>query len=164
MCANNYRNKLITLLVFSVVLAYPWDSLKVSANTTSIPIKGALTNIGWQLDLGYIVSAIVTLLMTLGAVALLLYFVKGAYVWLSAGGDKGKVEEARNHLTNGLIGMTILASVFAIYSIVDQFFGIGNINSQPQIDNNPSIGDGSCTTTCPPNTVCQNKQCVLDPL
>lgn len=113
----------------------------------TIDIRGQLAESGWQLDLGYIVSAVVTMIMTLGAVALLGYFVRGAYIWLSAGGDKGKVEEARNHFTNGLIGMALLASVFAIYAVVDQFFGIGNVETNGS--STPAYTDTRNTTSCP---------------
>lgn len=141
------------------------NSFSVFANNpTSIDIRSKLQESETQLDLGQIVSAVVTLLMTLGAVALLLYFVKGAYGWMSAGGDKGKVEEARNHFTNGLIGMAILASVFAIYAIVDQFFGIGNIDTQPVGSDETAITPSTCFVNgvqapCPPSCPPSNHTC-----
>lgn len=53
------------------------------------------------------------------------YMVYGGVSWISAGGDKAKLEEARSKITNGIIGLAIVASAWAIYKLVDYFFGIG---------------------------------------
>ncbi|EKD80270.1 MAG: hypothetical protein ACD_40C00156G0004 [uncultured bacterium] len=53
------------------------------------------------------------------------YMVYGGVTWISAGGDKTKLEEARSKITNGIIGLAIVASAWAIYKLVDYFFGIG---------------------------------------
>jgi len=74
--------------------------------------------------LSNIISSFVPLAITLAAVALFLYLIWGGYNWLTAGGDKAKVEDARNRITNALIGLTIVASAFAIFSLIDHFFGI----------------------------------------
>ncbi len=57
--------------------------------------------------------------------ATFMYLVYGGISWISAGGDKGKLEEARSKITNGIIGLAIVASAWAIYKLVDYFFGIG---------------------------------------
>ncbi|MFH1244816.1 MAG: hypothetical protein V1487_04585 [bacterium] len=56
------------------------------------------------------------------------YMVYGGVTWISAGGDKTKLEEARNKITGGIIGLAIVASAWAIYKLVDYFFGIGIAN------------------------------------
>lgn len=64
--------------------------------------------------------------LTVGALAVLVFFFLGALKWVTSGGDKGKVEEARSTLTQAAIGLVVLASVFAIYAIVLNFFGLGD--------------------------------------
>ncbi|KKU44744.1 MAG: hypothetical protein UX64_C0047G0014 [Microgenomates group bacterium GW2011_GWC2_46_7] len=56
------------------------------------------------------------------------YMVYGGVTWISSGGDKTKLEEARSKITNGLIGLAIVASAWAVYKLVDYFFGIGIAN------------------------------------
>jgi hypothetical protein len=41
--------------------------------------------------------------------------------WLSSGGDKGKIESARNRLTNALIGIVIVAAGWAILALAGKF-------------------------------------------
>ncbi len=79
--------------------------------------------------LGTIVSSVVGVAIIIAGLATLIYFIWGGYNWLTAGGDKAQVEAARSRITNALIGLTIVASSFAIYKLVDSFFGIGNVGS-----------------------------------
>jgi hypothetical protein len=46
----------------------------------------------------------------LGSLFFILYFVWGAMRWMTAEGDKGKFEEGRNKIANGIIGLVILAA------------------------------------------------------
>ena len=114
---------------------------------------GAIANA--NLDLGSIITSIITAAITLAALAIIIYFISGGYSWLTAGGDKAKVEEARNRITNAVIGLAIVAATYAIYSIVDSFFGIGLVTPTPNgmVDinclNSPcSCGSGVCNGIC----------------
>jgi len=73
--------------------------------------------------LGQIISSVSNVIISLAAIAVLMYFLWAGYNWLTAGGDKQKVEEARTRITNALIGMAIVASALALSAIVNKFFG-----------------------------------------
>lgn len=98
----------------------------------SIPIGDELENMGFNLDLGGIVISIFEIMLVLGILAVLLFFLLGGYKWLSAGGDKAKVEEARGTMTNAVIGIALLACSYLFITIIDQFFGIGLVQSNPR--------------------------------
>jgi len=53
-----------------------------------------------------------------GGLAFLIYFVIGGIQWILAGDDKNKLEGARNRMTNGLIGIAILAASVAVVYVV----------------------------------------------
>lgn len=129
----------------------------INAGDFDYPTLGSAAQSGSAL--GSIVSTVVTVAIILAALFMLFQLIRGGYSWLTAGGDKGKIEEARGQITNGLIGLAIVASSFAVYSIVTRFFGIGEVST-----NSRSVGDGSCRVGCPDNIVCQNTVCVMDPL
>ena len=67
-------------------------------------------------------------LLTLGLIIGVLFFffiiVMGAIQWISSGGDKNALEEAKHKITNAIIGIVILFSVFAILKIIENFFGV----------------------------------------
>ncbi len=79
-------------------------------------------------DLGSFVSKSVSAIILVAGLATFLYLMYGGISWIMAGGDKGKLEEARSKITGGIIGLAIVASAWAIYLLVDYFFGIGIAN------------------------------------
>lgn len=123
-------------------------------STVIIPIGPELTKLGANLDLGNIVSTGVNVAIIFAGLAVFGYLIWGGYAWLTAGGDKAKVEEARNRIVNALIGLTIVASAFTLYTIIDKFFGIGNVSSSSGgsiICSNcscSSIGGSYCNGAC----------------
>lgn len=66
--------------------------------------------------------------VALGLVAgiIIFFFVMliGAIRWISAGSDKAELEQARARITNGLVGIVLLLSIFALITVIEQFFGI----------------------------------------
>jgi hypothetical protein len=76
-------------------------------------------------DLGSFVSKSFSAVLLVAGLATFMYLVYGGVQWIMSGGDKGKLEEARAKLTNGIIGLAIVASAWAIYLLLDYFFGIG---------------------------------------
>lgn len=63
-------------------------------------------------------------MLAAGTMAFLAYLVYGAFKWLTAGGDKGAVASARGTITEAIIGLTILASVFAIANLIAPILGL----------------------------------------
>lgn len=63
-------------------------------------------------------------ILTIGTIAVLYFLLYGAFSWITAGGEKGKIEEARGMMTQGVIGLVILASVFLIFGLVLNFLGL----------------------------------------
>jgi hypothetical protein len=52
--------------------------------------------------------------VTLGGVAFLIFLIWGGIEWLTAGGDKTKVETAQKMITNAFVGLAVLVLSFAI--------------------------------------------------
>ena len=48
----------------------------------------------------------------------------GGIQWMTAGGDKAAIEQARGKVTNALVGLVILFSTFAIILAIETFFGV----------------------------------------
>jgi TRAP-type C4-dicarboxylate transport system permease small subunit len=93
----------------------------------NIPILEQINSISQfevQTDLGAYVSNFVSLLLTVSALGAFAYLVWGGFNWIISSGDKVKVEEARNRITNAIIGLAIVASSWAVFLLVDYFFGL----------------------------------------
>ena len=66
--------------------------------------------------------------MAIAALIVLIYLIWGAMEWITSGGDKGKLENARNKITQSLIGIIVLSAVTALFMLIQQFLGIKVIN------------------------------------
>ena len=97
--------------------------------TTTIDIQGNLENIpqGESLAGSSMTQLIITLIegaILVGALILLVYLILGAINWITSGGDKGKVESARNKITQALIGFVILVFVYTLYTFILNVLGV----------------------------------------
>jgi hypothetical protein len=61
-------------------------------------------------------------LISIGAVFVLIYFIWGALGWITSSGDKGKLESARDRITQAIIGLIILVGSYAIIGFVGEIF------------------------------------------
>lgn len=61
-------------------------------------------------------------LISIGAIMVLIFFIWGSIEWISSGGDKGKVENARNRITQSIIGLIILVGSYAIIGFISEIF------------------------------------------
>lgn len=95
-------------------------------------------------DLGLFVAKLAGTILTLAAVAAFIFLVWGGVQWILAGGDKGKVEEARNRITGAIIGLAVTAVAWAIFLLVDIFLGL---NIAGQTSSGPSAPTGSSGST-----------------
>jgi len=104
-------------------------------------------------DIGSLIGIGAGAILTLGGFALLGYLLLGGFHWITAGGDKGKVEAAREMITQGIIGLAVLASVFAIYGVVLRFLGIKSIQIGSGKSSISAPAGGSTSSTCPTGQV-----------
>lgn len=99
---------------------------------TDVYIEGVETN-----PFGQVVnflSNLIGFLTILGAIFFIVQFMLGAIGWLTAGGDTGKVEKARNQLLNGIIGLVIIVMSYSIVALIGGVLGIKLINLQDTLE------------------------------
>jgi len=75
-------------------------------------------------NLGSLVGGAVGLVIIFALIIAFFFLIIGGIKWITSGGDKAQVEEARNQITNALIGLAIVAAAWAIMKLIGFFFGI----------------------------------------
>jgi NADH:ubiquinone oxidoreductase subunit 6 (subunit J) len=101
---------------------------RVQAQLTNPVVEGALGSDAEGAAAGttfatYFVS-IWSSVISIGAILVLVFFIWGALEWITSGGDKGKLENARNRITQAVVGLIILVGSFVILGFIsDTFFG-----------------------------------------
>ncbi|MFH2118380.1 MAG: hypothetical protein ABII10_01440 [Candidatus Paceibacterota bacterium] len=103
-------------------------AIHVSAQLTNPVVEGVLGNDPEGAASGAtFTDYFVTLwsaLIGLGAIAVLVFLIWGAFEWITSEGDKGKLEKARNRITQAIVGLIILVGSFVILTFIsDLFFG-----------------------------------------
>jgi len=63
-------------------------------------------------------------IMVLASLLVLLYLIWGGIEWITSGGDSAKVQKARDKITQAVIGIIVLASVFALFGVLQNFLGL----------------------------------------
>lgn len=123
------------------------------ANPTAV-ITIEKTPAGYTTSLGDLTSGLLSIVLVIASILLLLYLIWGAVQWITSGGDKGKLESARNRITQAVIGIIVLGSVIAVFILVQRFMGIGGFNftfaSGSGGGRGVGRGGGNCTITGQP--------------
>lgn len=79
--------------------------------------------------IGQIVSFVVAFIIVIAFLAALLYIVIGAFQWITSGGDKQRVADARNHIIAAVIGLIVIALSFIIINVVITALGLGSLTN-----------------------------------
>ncbi len=75
-----------------------------------------------------LLSNIIGFITLLGGLFFIVYLFLAAFDWLSAGGDSGKVEKARNRMTQGVLGLIVMVMAYSIIGIISHIIGLDLIN------------------------------------
>jgi cytochrome bd-type quinol oxidase subunit 2 len=73
-------------------------------------------------------STIITSLTVVGGLAFVIFFTLGGLKWLTAGGDKAKVSEAQQQMTQGVIGLVAMVAGLFVVGVVGGVLGIDILN------------------------------------
>ena len=93
-------------------------------DTAVVDIQSQLQGTNIPMDLGKFIERFAGVGLTIAALCTFAFLLWGGFEWIVSGGDKAKVEAARQHMTNAIVGLLIFASVFAVFSIVQYLLGI----------------------------------------
>ncbi len=96
-----------------------------NGNGTPIPIQvpGGVPT-GGTATFNTILQAFITLLFVVGLLLALAYLVWGGINWTTSGGDKQKVQSARNKMIYAIIGLIVLFLAYMVVNLIGSLFGV----------------------------------------
>ena len=80
------------------------------------------------IQLNTLIGGIIGFLTTLAALWFGFNFIMAGFQWISAGGDKGKVKEAKDKITQSVIGLAIVVAAYTIAGILGNILGLHFLN------------------------------------
>lgn len=75
-----------------------------------------------------VIAASLLLMFGVAGIACFVFLVYGGLKWLSSGGDSNKTKEARDVITNSLIGLALVAIALAIMTLIGNWIGVDFLN------------------------------------
>lgn len=75
-----------------------------------------------------LISNVLVVLTVVAGITFTLYFLLGGLNWITAGGDKGKIDKAKGMMTNGAIGLIVIVVSYSITWIVGKALGLDILN------------------------------------
>lgn len=112
----------ISYLLSSAAIAHAQGSFQIGLDS-QVSSRVAINS-----DLGTFISRVFSAIIIVAGIASFIYMVYGGLQWVMSGGEKDKITEARNKITQAIIGLAVVAAAWAIFKLVDYFFGIGIAN------------------------------------
>lgn len=87
-------------------------------------VAGQLGNTFKFTSIGSLATNLWGVAFMVGALAAFGFLILGAIEWITGGGEKAKVEQARDKITQGMVGLGILAVSWALALLAQQFLGL----------------------------------------
>lgn len=75
---------------------------------------------------GNFFSSLVAFFLVGATIWAFLQLLLGGFNWITAGGDKGKLETAQQKILHAIVGLGIVFASWAIYLVILRFLGITN--------------------------------------
>jgi len=75
-----------------------------------------------------VISIAIGIITVVAGIWFIFLIITGAIAYMSAGGDKGKLEEAQKRITTGLVGLIIVIAGFFIADLVGYLLGLNIID------------------------------------
>ena len=98
------------------------------AQTIKVDISKELTTsdsvVNPKTTISSIVENLGPVILGVGGIVAFVWFMIGAFNWIASGGDKNKIETAKAQITQGIVGLVLLASSFAIFSLIQTLLGL----------------------------------------
>lgn len=120
------------LLFVPVVLAQqPVDQIigKVTPPEAISKIKGG----SGEEQLGTLLSSIIRVFYAAAIIAFVFMFIWAAFQWITSGGDKDALASARKRMVNAIVGLTLLALAFVIFTVIGYITGLRLYTGAPKI-------------------------------
>jgi heme/copper-type cytochrome/quinol oxidase subunit 2 len=110
-----------------LTLPPPWwqpQPIPLDQGITNPALKETIQKMSGLEFLQIIINNIIILFLVAGVIVALILIIIGGIQWMTASGDKAKMEGARGIIVGALVGLVIILAVYAIIRLIGDFLGI----------------------------------------
>ena len=106
------------IVVLGVLGALPIAAVNPVWNEAQNQMRDLAPVFGGAVDIRIIIANILKYFLTFVGIIFLVYIVYAGFSWMTAGGNDDKIKRAKETLTAGVIGITVIIMAFAIARFV----------------------------------------------
>jgi len=110
-----YCLTIIFIFTFAVCFFCPMPGMAIE---TGLKTTAGRAGLDFEAEPAEIVGGIIYTFYSVIGIILLIIIIYAGFLWMTAGGSEEKVEKAKKFLTNGVIGLVIILSAYAITAYV----------------------------------------------
>lgn len=81
------------------------------------------------------VSTIIGVMTIIGAIWFMIQFLIASFYWITSGGEKGKLEQARDRIVNAFVGLIILVAGWSLLALIGQVLGLNTVFNVTELMN-----------------------------
>lgn len=129
---NLSKTKIMTGLSLAGTSLVSVPTAVFAATDETITIGTIVASKGFAMDLGSVLTTVLSFVMGIAALAVFMYLIWGGIQWITSGGEKGKTEEARNKITSAVIGLVVLAASYALLMLLLRILGFESLTGALQ--------------------------------
>ncbi len=86
-------------------------------------------------QLNKIISTIIGVLTSVAAIWFIFQFIIAGYQWIQSGGEKSNLDQARDKITNSLIGLIIVVVAWIVMGVIGKILGLDILNPGKLLQN-----------------------------
>lgn len=118
---KKYYQLLINLCLI-LILFLPFLTLAADNDLIkNLGVTAEQAGLTGQTDLKLVIGEIIKVILGFLAIIFLGLVLYGGFLWMTAAGDPGKIEKARNLIRNAIIGVIIILAAYAItWTVVNE--------------------------------------------
>lgn len=80
------------------------------------------------IQLNKLISTIIGVMTVVAAIWFIFQFIIAGFQWIQSGGEKNNLEQARDKITNSLIGLIIVVSAWIFMGVIGRILGLKILN------------------------------------
>lgn len=130
--------KLVFLIILSVVVFIPFVSVLAESSAPPVtktllvnPLGGTEANPAGRLDLRVILGEIIAKVMGVAGALILLVFLYGGFMWLTAAGNPEHVKKGSQAMLWAVVGLFIIFASYGMLSLVFKAMGTAGTGYNP---------------------------------
>ncbi len=77
------------------------------------------------------ISSIIGIMTVAAGIWFIFQFIVGGFYWITSGGDKTKLETARDRINNAFVGLIVVVAGWSVLALAGQFFGYDIVIGNP---------------------------------